>query len=72
MGKPLGPKGLSWLKLHANNLTGSMKRDSIARRREEAEARLSDMLDSAQDPWEEGSGGLSLMTSCRPWPCVRR
>lgn len=33
-GRPLGPKGLDWLKIHLVNLTGLKKRDSIEERYE--------------------------------------
>ncbi len=31
-GKPLGPEGLNWLKTHCVNLTGKMKKQSLAAR----------------------------------------
>ena len=51
-GKSLGESGLSWLKLHCINLTGKLKRKSVAERLDEAEKMLPDMLDSANKPLE--------------------
>lgn len=31
-GKPLGPNGFNWLKLHCVNLTGTMKKSTIKER----------------------------------------
>lgn len=50
-GKPLGPKGLNWLKLHLVNLTGFLKRQSVADRLKYAEEIMSDILDSADHPF---------------------
>ncbi|PIO52417.1 hypothetical protein TELCIR_26277 [Teladorsagia circumcincta] len=49
-GRPLGDRGLLWLKLHCINLTGKMKRDSIKNRLIAAEQQLDDMVDSANHP----------------------
>lgn len=49
-GKPLGPKGLGWLKIHLVNLTGLKKRSSLAGRLEYAESIMDDILDSADRP----------------------
>lgn len=60
-GKPLGPGGLNWLKLHAVNLTGLKKRDPVGDRLAYADSILDDILDSAEDPLggitRDGSGG---------------
>ncbi|KAL0160286.1 hypothetical protein M9458_044011, partial [Cirrhinus mrigala] len=49
-GRPLGPKGLDWLKIHLVNLTGLKKRSSLAGRLEYAESIMDDILDSADRP----------------------
>ena len=49
-GKPLGPRGLDWLKIHLVNLTGLKKRSSLYGRLEYANSILEDILDSADDP----------------------
>lgn len=49
-GKPLGPKGLDWLKIHLVNLTGLKKRSSLEGRLEYANTIMEDILDSADNP----------------------
>lgn len=49
-GKPLGPKGLDWLKIHLVNLTGLKKRSSLQGRLEYANTIMEDILDSADNP----------------------
>ena len=49
-GKPLGKSGLDWLKLHIVNLTGVMKKESVAARIVWAEEILPQILDSARNP----------------------
>jgi len=49
-GKPLGPKGLDWLKIHLVNLTGLKKKSSLVGRLEYANEIMEDVLDSADDP----------------------
>lgn len=49
-GKPLGPKGLDWLKLHLINLTGFKKRQSVAERIAFADEMMDEILDSADHP----------------------
>lgn len=49
-GKPLGPRGLDWLKIHLVNLTGLKKRCSLQTRLEYANTIMEDILDSADDP----------------------
>jgi len=49
-GKPLGPKGLDWLKVHLVNLTGLKKRSSLEGRLEYANSIMEDVLDSADHP----------------------
>lgn len=62
--RPLEEKGFDWLKLHCINLTGTMKRSSVADRMIEAERLLPTMLDSARNPLN-GEGWW--MTSEEPW-----
>ena len=64
LGRPLGPKGLEWLKLHTVNLTGIVKKASIPERLSYAEEHLSDMLDSANHPLH---GDRWWMKSEDPW-----
>ncbi|RWS19568.1 hypothetical protein B4U80_10064, partial [Leptotrombidium deliense] len=49
-GKPLGPKGLDWLKMHVINLTGLKKRCSAKERLEYANEILPLIFDSADNP----------------------
>ncbi|CAJ0608497.1 unnamed protein product [Cylicocyclus nassatus] len=63
-GKPLGDRGFYWLKLHCINLTGKMKRSSIADRLTEADRALDDMIDSANNPL---SGCGWWLKSEEPW-----
>ena len=48
--KPLGPRGLDWLKLHCVNLTGFKKRDPISERLKYADEIMDQILDSAEKP----------------------
>ena len=69
-GKELGPDGLTWLKLHAINLTGTMKKQSVIERIEYAEKILDLILDSAKDPfggrrwWLESEDPLQTLATC--------
>lgn len=49
-GKPLGAKGLNWLKIHLVNLTGLKKRCSLQKRLAYANTIMEDILDSANNP----------------------
>ena len=49
-GKPLGPKGLTWLKLHLANLTGECKKMAYEERLGFIDAHLPLILDSARNP----------------------
>lgn len=49
-GRPLGPKGLDWLKIHLVNLTGFKKKSSLKQRKEYAEKIMDDIMDSADKP----------------------
>lgn len=63
-GKPLGPKGLDWLKLHLVNLTGHKKKSSNADKLAYANEILPHILDSADNPL---AGGKWWMTCDEPW-----
>ncbi|KAJ1359419.1 hypothetical protein KIN20_018144 [Parelaphostrongylus tenuis] len=63
-GRTLGDRGFDWLKLHCINLTGTMKRDSIADRLAAADMLLDDMVDSANHPLD-GKGWW--LKSEEPW-----
>ncbi|XP_015604039.1 DNA-directed RNA polymerase, mitochondrial [Cephus cinctus] len=63
-GKPLGPNGLDWLKIHTINLTGFKKRSPIEERLRYANEILDDILDSANKPL---TGKKWWTTSDEPW-----
>ncbi|EPB80624.1 hypothetical protein ANCCEY_00338 [Ancylostoma ceylanicum] len=69
-GRPLGDHGFQWLKLHCINLTGKMKRDSIADRLTEADRLLDEMVDSANHPldgrgwWLESEEPWQTLAAC--------
>ncbi|KAJ7308478.1 hypothetical protein JRQ81_009029 [Phrynocephalus forsythii] len=63
-GKPLGPHGLDWLKIHLVNLTGQKKRSSLAERLAYANEILGDILDSANQPL---TGRKWWMEMDEPW-----
>ncbi|XP_030640261.1 DNA-directed RNA polymerase, mitochondrial [Chanos chanos] len=63
-GKPLGPRGLDWLKIHLVNLTGLKKRSSLAGRLEYANSIMEDILDSADNPL---TGRKWWMNADEPW-----
>ncbi|XP_018494990.1 DNA-directed RNA polymerase, mitochondrial [Galendromus occidentalis] len=63
-GKPLGEKGLWWLKLHLINLTGFKKRRPIEERVAFADEIMDEILDSAQNPL---TGRKWWQTSDDPW-----
>lgn len=56
-GRPLGPHGLNWLKIHLVNLTGLKKRESLQARRDYADELMEDILDSADRPMTVGGVG---------------
>lgn len=58
-GKPLGPHGLDWLKIHLVNLTGLRKKSSLRGRLAYANQIMPDILDSADNP----------LTVCIQWRC---
>nr|XP_046157087.1 DNA-directed RNA polymerase, mitochondrial-like isoform X2 [Oncorhynchus gorbuscha] len=69
-GKPLGPSGLEWLKIHLVNLTGLKKRSSLAGRLEYANAIMEDILDSADNPligkkwWQNADEPWQTLACC--------
>uniref|UniRef100_A0A8C4F6Q0 DNA-directed RNA polymerase n=1 Tax=Dicentrarchus labrax TaxID=13489 RepID=A0A8C4F6Q0_DICLA len=66
-GKPLGPKGLDWLKIHLVNLTGLKKNSSLQGRLEYATTIMEDILDSADNPLH---GGKWWMDVDEPWQAL--
>ncbi|KAM3619449.1 uncharacterized protein V6R79_008325 [Siganus canaliculatus] len=66
-GKPLGPKGLDWLKIHLVNLTGLKKRSSLQGRLEYANTIMEDILDSADKPL---TGKKWWMNADEPWQAL--
>ncbi|KAG7513818.1 DNA-directed RNA polymerase, mitochondrial [Solea senegalensis] len=66
-GKPLGPKGLDWLKIHLVNLTGLKKRSSQEGRLEYANSIMEDILDSADNPL---NGKKWWMNADEPWQAL--
>lgn len=66
-GKPLGPKGLDWLKIHLVNLTGLKKRSSLEGRLEYANSIMEDILDSADNPL---NGKKWWMSADEPWQAL--
>lgn len=53
-GRPLGPKGLDWLKIHLVNLTGLKKKNALQERLEYANEIMEEILDSADRPLTVG------------------
>ncbi|XP_077390802.1 DNA-directed RNA polymerase, mitochondrial isoform X2 [Festucalex cinctus] len=66
-GKPLGPKGLDWLKIHLVNLTGLKKRSSLQGRLDYANSIMGDILDSADHPL---NGKKWWMNADEPWQAL--
>uniref|UniRef100_A0A0C9RBI4 DNA-directed RNA polymerase n=1 Tax=Fopius arisanus TaxID=64838 RepID=A0A0C9RBI4_9HYME len=64
LGKPLGPNGLDWLKIHCINLTGFKKRNSINERLRYANEILDEIVDSAERPMD---GEMWWAMSDEPW-----
>lgn len=62
--KPLGPDGLACLKLYCVNLKGTKKRNSLQERLEYADASISEIMDSADNPL---TGQLWWLESDEPW-----
>ncbi|XP_076753141.1 mitochondrial RNA polymerase [Xylocopa sonorina] len=63
-GKPLGPNGLDWLKLHVINLTNFKKGTSTKERLEFANQNMENILDSANNPL---TGKMWWAQSEEPW-----
>ncbi|XP_058019530.1 DNA-directed RNA polymerase, mitochondrial isoform X2 [Ahaetulla prasina] len=63
-GKPLGPRGLDWLKIHLVNLTGLKKKNSLKERLTYANHIMPDILDSADNPL---MGKRWWMDTDEPW-----
>ncbi|VDM48573.1 unnamed protein product [Toxocara canis] len=63
-GKQLGDEGFRWLKLHCINLTGHLKKESIANRFTFFDKTLPKILDSANNPI---NGERWWMDSDEPW-----
>ncbi|KAM9618918.1 DNA-directed RNA polymerase, mitochondrial [Morphnus guianensis] len=66
-GKPLGPKGLDWLKIHLINLTGLKKRNTLQERLEYANKIMEEILDSADHPL---TGRKWWMNTDEPWQAL--
>ncbi|NXT85379.1 RPOM protein, partial [Zapornia atra] len=66
-GRPLGPKGLDWLKIHLINLTGLKKKNSLQERLEYANELLEEILDSADHPL---TGRKWWMNTDEPWQAL--
>ena len=64
IGKPLGPKGLDWLKIHLINLTGLFKRSSLVGRLKEADNLIDQIIESANSPMEGDKWWRSME---EPW-----
>ncbi|XP_005406090.1 PREDICTED: DNA-directed RNA polymerase, mitochondrial [Chinchilla lanigera] len=69
-GRPLGPHGLSWLKIHLVNLTGLKKREPLHARLAFANTMMDDILDSADRPmtgrkwWMEAEDPWQTLACC--------
>ena len=66
-GKPLGKRGLEWLKIHIVNLSEIKKKASIPERLAYADEILDDILDSAENPF---TGKKWWLISEVPWQCL--
>ncbi|XP_012584894.1 PREDICTED: DNA-directed RNA polymerase, mitochondrial [Condylura cristata] len=66
-GRPLGPHGLDWLKIHLVNLTGLKKHESLQGRLAFANERMDDILDSADRPM---TGRKWWMQVDEPWQAL--
>ncbi|KFO28925.1 DNA-directed RNA polymerase, mitochondrial isoform X2 [Fukomys damarensis] len=63
-GRPLGPHGLDWLKIHLINLTGFKKSEPLRARLAFANTMMDDILDSADQPM---TGRKWWMDAEDPW-----
>ncbi|NWV16968.1 RPOM protein, partial [Origma solitaria] len=66
-GRPLGPRGLNWLKIHLINLTGLKKKNTLQERLEYANEIIDDILDSADHPL---TGRKWWMNTDEPWQAL--
>ncbi|NXO02392.1 RPOM protein, partial [Rhinopomastus cyanomelas] len=66
-GRPLGPKGLDWLKIHLVNLTGLKKKCALHERLDYANQIMEDILDSADHPL---TGRKWWMNTDEPWQAL--
>ncbi|XP_045347062.1 DNA-directed RNA polymerase, mitochondrial isoform X3 [Leopardus geoffroyi] len=66
-GRPLGPRGLDWLKIHLVNLTGLKKREPLQARLVFADEVMEDILDSADRPM---TGRKWWMEVEEPWQAL--
>nr|XP_030112445.3 DNA-directed RNA polymerase, mitochondrial isoform X1 [Taeniopygia guttata] len=66
-GRPLGPRGLDWLKIHLINLTGLKKKNALQERLEYANEIMEDILDSADRPL---TGRKWWMDTDEPWQAL--
>ncbi|XP_062311594.1 DNA-directed RNA polymerase, mitochondrial isoform X2 [Osmerus eperlanus] len=66
-GRPLGPRGLDWVKIHLVNLTGLKKRCSLQERLDHANSLMEDILDSADHPL---TGRGWWMEAEEPWQAL--
>ncbi|XP_053210722.1 DNA-directed RNA polymerase, mitochondrial-like [Panonychus citri] len=69
-GKPLGPKGLDWLKIHLINLTGLKKRETIQTRLDYCNEIMDEVIDSADNPltgrkwWSKQDDPWQVLACC--------
>uniref|UniRef100_A0A8C0G9D0 DNA-directed RNA polymerase n=1 Tax=Chelonoidis abingdonii TaxID=106734 RepID=A0A8C0G9D0_CHEAB len=66
-GKPLGARGLDWLKIHLINLTGLKKKNSLQERLAYANEIMEEILDSADNPL---TGRKWWMDTDEPWQAL--
>ncbi|XP_011867383.1 PREDICTED: DNA-directed RNA polymerase, mitochondrial isoform X2 [Vollenhovia emeryi] len=70
-GKPLGPKGFDWLKIHTINMTGLKKREPMHKRLEFANEILDLIVDSARNPltgemwWAKADEPWQTLAACK-------
>ncbi|CAG9564536.1 unnamed protein product [Danaus chrysippus] len=68
--RPLGARGLDWLKIHAVNLTGTKKRSTIQERLQYANSIMDKILDSADKPldgegwWKQSEEPWQTLACC--------
>ncbi|KAI6650343.1 DNA-directed RNA polymerase, mitochondrial [Oopsacas minuta] len=71
VGKPLGPKGLDWLKIHLINLTGLYKRTSLQERLSAANVLIDEIIESADNPmdgrgwWKDKDEPWQVLAVCK-------